>query len=288
MGMGTTDAVVAIATGELWIRVPEPVKVVIEGHFPTGVMARDVMSFLFRQKGWDGSEAKWTYRAIEFTGETISQMNMEERLSLCNLLSDSGAKNGIIAPDDITLDYVKPRAKKKYQIFQSDAEAFYEEEIMVDVSGLEPQIACPHSPDNVKPISEVAGTKVNIAFLGSCTNGRLGDIRVAASIFKGRKVHPGVRMTVSPASQSIYKDALDEGLFNILCDAGVLIAPSTCGPCFGGQLVALGSGDVAITSSARNLKGRMGSPEAQIYSANPAVVAASAITGEITDPKQFL
>ncbi len=288
MGMGTTDAVIAIATGELWLRVPEPVKVVLEGDFPIGVMARDVMSYLFRQKGWDGSEAKWTYRAIEFTGETIGRMNMEERLSLCNLLSDSGAKNGIIAPDDITLEYIKPRAKNNYRLFQSDPEAYYEEQITVAVNGLEPQIACPHSPDNVKPVSEVTGTKVDIAFIGSCTNGRLGDIRVAARILKGRKIHPGVRMTISPASQSIYKEALNEGLFNILSDAGVLIAPSTCGPCFGGQLVALGEGDVAITSSARNLKGRMGSPEAQIYSANPAVVAASAITGEITDPKQFL
>jgi 3-isopropylmalate/(R)-2-methylmalate dehydratase large subunit len=288
MGMGTTDAVIAMATGELWLRVPEPVKVVLAGNFPTGVMARDVMSHLFRQKGWDGSEAKWTYRAVEFSGETIDGMNMEERLSLCNFLSDSGAKNGIIAPDEITLDYVKPRAKKNFQLFQSDAEADYEEVIMVEVNDLEPQIACPHSPDNVKPVSEVAGTKVNVAFIGSCTNGRLGDIRVAARILKGRKIHPGVRMTVSPSSQSIYKQALNEGLFNILSDAGVLIAPSTCGPCFGGQLVVLAQGDVAISSSARNLKGRMGSPEAQIYSANPAVVAASAVSGEITDPRKFL
>ena len=288
MGVGTTDAVVAMATGELWMRVPEPVKVILDGEFPLGVMARDVMSYLFKEKGWDGSAAKWTYRSVEFTGETVSRMNMEERLSLCNFLSDSGAKNGIIAPDDITMAYVAPRAKQEYQIYKSDPDAEYEEVLTVHVEELEPQIACPHSPDNVKPVSKVAGTKVNVAFIGTCTNGRLGDIRTAAHVLKGRRVHPGVRMTISPASQTIYKEALKEGLFDILSDAGVLIAPSTCGPCFGGQLVVLGEGDVAISSGARNLKGRMGSPEAMIYSANPAVVAASAIRGEITDPKEFL
>jgi homoaconitate hydratase family protein len=287
MGMGATDAVVAMATGELWMRVPEPVKVIIQGDFLPGVMARDVMSYLFLQKGWDGSEAKWTYRAIEFAGPGVRKMNMDERLSLCNLLSDSGAKNGIIAPDEITLDYVKPRAKSSFQVFQSDPDASYEEVTEVDVSEMEAQIACPHSPDNVKPLSQVAGTKVNVAFIGSCTNGRLGDLRTAAQILKGRKVHPGVRLTVSPASQSIYNQAMAEGLFSTLSEAGALIAPSSCGPCFGGQLVILGEGDVAISSTARNLKGRMGSPGAEIYSANPAVVAASAIAGEIADPKQF-
>ena len=167
---------------------------------------------------------------------------MEERLSLCNFLSDSGAKNGIIAPDDITLDYVSPRAKQEYQIYKSDPDAEYEEVLTVRVDELEPQIACPHSPDNVKPVSEVAGTKVNVAFIGTCTNGRLGDIRTAARILKGRRVHPGVRMTISPASQTIYKEALKEGLFDILSDAGVQIAPFDLRSVFRGATGCPGKG----------------------------------------------
>ncbi len=288
MGIGATDIAVAMATGELWLRVPEPVKVVVEGDFPTGVMARDIMAFLFREKGWDGTEAKWTYRAIEFTGEAIKQMSMDERFSLCNFVSDSGAKNSIIAPDEITLAYVKPRARGDFQIFQSDPDASYEETISVEVNSLVPQVACPHSPDNVKDVSEVAGTKVDLAIIGSCTNGRLGDIRTAARILKGRKVHPDVRMVVSPISQRIYKQALDEGLFSILAESGVVIGPSTCGVCHGGQLAVLGDGEVAIAATPRNMRGRMGSKDAEIYLANPAVVAASAITGKITDPKQYM
>jgi len=288
MGIGVTDIAIAMATGQLWLRVPEPVKVIVEGEFPPGVMARDIMAFLFREKGWDGTAAKWTYRAIEFAGPAIAKMEMDERFSLCNLVSDSGAKNSIIAPDETTLAYVKPRAKREFKVFQSDPDAHYEEIRTLDVSSLVPQVACPHSPDNVKDVSEVAGTKINVGIIGSCTNGRLSDIRAAAKILKGRHVQPGVRMIVSPVSQRVYKQALNEGLFSILAEAGVIIGPATCGVCTGGQLAVLGDGEVAIAATPRNMKGRMGSKEAQIYSANPAVVAASAVTGEITDPKQFL
>jgi 3-isopropylmalate/(R)-2-methylmalate dehydratase large subunit len=288
MGIGATDIAIAMGTGELWLRVPEPVKVDVTGNFKEGVMARDIMTKLLGEKGWDGSEAKWTYRAIEFTGETIKNLNMDERFSLCNLVSDTGAKNAIIAPDETTAAYVKDRAKFDYTTYESDAGAQYDEEISFDVSNLEPMVACPHSPDNVKEIKEIEGQKINIAFLGTCANGRLNDLRAAAKILKGKKISPDVRLTVSPISQKVYKEALAEGIFNDLSEAGAIIAPSTCGPCYGGQLVVLGEKDVAISSGPRNMKGRMGSPDAEIYTTNPMVVAASAINGEITDPRKYL
>jgi 3-isopropylmalate/(R)-2-methylmalate dehydratase large subunit len=288
MGIGATDIAIAMATGELWLRVPEPVKVNLSGKFRDGVMARDIMTKLLGEKGWDGSEAKWTYRAIEFTGETLKNLNMDERFSLCNLVSDSGAKNAIVPPDDITAEYVKGRARFDYKEYQSDPDAQYDEEINFDVSELEPMVACPHTPDNVKEINEIEGQKINVAFLGTCANGRLTDLRAAAKILKGRKVSPEVRFTVSPISQKVYNEALKEGIFTELADAGAIIAPSTCGPCYGGQLVILGENDVAISSGPRNMKGRMGSPSAEIYTTNPMVVAASAINGEITDPRKYL
>lgn len=288
MGIGATDIAIAMATGELWLRVPEAVKVILEGDFKKGVMARDVMSYIIGQKGWDGGEANWAYRSIEFAGETLKKMDMDSRFSLCNLTSDTGAKNGIVPVDEITLEYVRQRAKGDFEVLTSDPDAKYEEVLTVDVGSLEPQVACPDSPDNVHPIQKVVGEKVNVAFIGSCTNGRLSDLRIAAEVLKGRKVHPEVRLTVSPISQQVFNQALDEGLLKTLSDAGAIIAPSTCGPCFGGQLVILGDGDVAISATPRNIKGRMGSPNAQIFGANPAVVAASAIMGEITDPRAFL
>jgi 3-isopropylmalate/(R)-2-methylmalate dehydratase large subunit len=288
LGVGATDVAMAMATGELWLRVPATVKVEIEGNLPKGTMSRDIMLYLMGQKGWDGTKADWAYQAIELTGNTVRNMTMDSRFALCNLSSDAGAKNAIIPPDEVTQTYLKGRARGEYQLFQSDPDAEYVDTMRLEVSRFEPKVACPHSPDNVKPLSQVLGTKINIATVSSCSGGRLEDLRIAAQILKGRKLHPDVRMVVAPASQKIYQEAMKDGTFSILLDAGVLVGHATCGPCHGGQLVVLGKGDVCIGSLPRNMRGRMGSPESEIYSANPAVVAASAIKGVIADPREFL
>ena len=288
LGMGATDAAMAMATGELWLRVPATVKVEIVGRLPKGAMSRDIMFYLMGQKGWDGTKAEWAYQAIELSGETVEQMTMDSRFALCNASSDAGAKNAIVPPDEVTRNYLKGRTNRAFQFFQSDPRADYVETLSLDVSHFEPQVACPHSPDNVKPLSKVVGTKINVATVSSCSGGRLEDLHIAAQILKGRKVHPDVRMIVSPASQKVYREAMEDGTFSILLKSGVLIGHATCGPCHGGQLVILGEGEVCIGAVPRNMQGRMGSPKADIYSANPAVVAASAIKGVIADPREFL
>ncbi len=288
LGVGPTDAAVAMASGELWVRVPASVKIDLQGKLPVGTMSRDIMFYFMGQKGWDGTRAEWTYQAIELTGETVRDMTMDSRFSLCNLASDTGAKNAIIPPDEVTRGYLKGRARNPSEFMSSDEDAEYVDRITFNVSSLEPQVACPHSPDNVKPLSAVLGTKINAATIASCTNGRLEDLRLAAQILKGKKIHPEVRMIVSPASQSIYAQAVDDGTFATLAKAGALIAHSTCGPCWGGELAILGDGEVCIGSLPRNMQGRLGSPKAEIYSANPAVVAASAVKGVIADPREFL
>ncbi len=288
LGMGATDAAMAMATGEIWLRVPASVRVELKGKLPKGTMSRDIMIYFMGQKGWDGTKAEWTYQAIELMGETVKHMSMDSRFAICNLASDAGAKNAIIAPDEVTKKYYEGRARSTPQLFQSDAQAEYAERITLDVSNMEPQVACPHSPDNVKPLSKVLGTKITVATVSSCSNGRLEDLHVAAQILKGRKIHPDVRMIVSPASQKIYGEALEDGTFSTLLKAGVVIGHSTCGPCSGSQLVVLGDGEVLIGSVPRNMQGRLGSMKSEIYSANPAVVAASAIKGVIADPKEYL
>jgi 3-isopropylmalate/(R)-2-methylmalate dehydratase large subunit len=288
LGVGATDAAVAMATGDLWLRVPASVKVEVIGNLPKGTMSRDIMGSLMGQKGWDGTRAEWTYQAIELRGEAVRNMTVDSRLALCNLASDTGAKNAIIPPDEVIQDYLKGRARGPFQFFQSDQDAKYAETITFDVSSLEPQVACPHSPDNVKPLPQVLGKKINVATISSCSGGRLEDLHIAARILAGRKVHPDVRMIVSPASQTIYREAMEDGTFSTLLKAGALVTHSTCGPCHGGELVVLGDGEVCIGSIPRNMEGRLGSPKAEIYSANPAVVAASAIEGAIADPKDFL
>jgi 3-isopropylmalate/(R)-2-methylmalate dehydratase large subunit len=287
-GVGATDAAVAMATGKLWMRVPPTVRVDIVGGLPKETMSRDIMLYLMGQKGWDGTKAKWGYRAIELAGETTTKMSMDSRFALCNLASDTGAKNAIIAPDDVTEAYLKGRARRGYEVFRSDPDAEYTERIVLDVSTLEPQVACPHSPDNVRPLSHVLGKKIQVATIASCSSGRLEDLHVAAEILKGRKVDPNVRMIISPASQTIFRQAMEDGTFATLMEAGVLISHSTCGPCHGGELVILAEGEICIGSLPRNMQGRLGSPKSEVYLANPAVVAASAIKGAIADPREFL
>jgi len=283
-GIGATEMAAVWATGELWLRVPETLKIVVNGKLPRGVYAKDVILNIIGTIGADGAD----YKAIEFSGSTISAMSIASRMVISNLSMEAGAKVAFVVPDKITESYVKDRAKGLYEMLAPDPDARYASEHTLDVSDLEPQLACPHQVDNVKGISEVAGTKIDQAVIGSCTNGRLEDLREAARVLKGRKVDPGVRLLVVPASWKIFKEALSEGIIETLVDAGAVLVNAGCGPCLGAHQGCLAPGEVAVTSTNRNFQGRMGSAEAFLYLASPATVAASAIEGKIADPRRYL
>jgi 3-isopropylmalate/(R)-2-methylmalate dehydratase large subunit len=227
------------------------------------------------------------YKGIEFAGSTVRNMSVDGRMTMCNMAIEVSAKTGIVEPDETTLNYIKKRTSKPFQIFKNDPDAAYEKILNLDVTNMEPQVSCPHSVDNVKPVSEVTEVSIDQAFIGSCTNGRIEDLRLAANFLKGKKVRDGVRMMVVPASQEVYLQALQEGLLEIFLKAGGIVCNPTCGPCLGGHLGLLAPGEVCISSSNRNFVGRMGSPEAKVYLASPVTVAASATTGKITDPRSL-
>lgn len=280
-GIGSTDMAMVFATGKLWFKVPETIRFQIDGKLGPHVYSKDVVLDIIGQIGADGA----TYQACEFGGETTTNMSVSDRMVLCNMAIEMGGKTGLIDPDEKTIKYVEGRSNKKYQIFRTDEDAESLTTMHVDINDLEPQIACPHNVDNVKPVSEVEGTPIDQIFLGSCTNGRIDDMRVAAKILKGKEVSPNVRMLVIPASREVYRNALDEGLMNIFVDAGALVCNPCCGPCLGGHVGLLGPGEVSLSTSNRNFKGRQGSPEAEVYLSSAAVAAASAIKGKITDPR---
>jgi len=282
-GIGSTEMAAVFATGRIWLKVPETIKISVTGTFQKFVTAKDLILNVIGQIGADGA----LYKAIEFNGSTIESLSISERMTLCNMAVEAGAKTGIINPDEKTILYVRNRTHEPFKPLTSDFDAEYEKTIEIDVSGLEPQIACPHSVDNVKSASEVEGTPINQAFIGSCTNGRIEDLRLAAEIIKGRKISNGVRFLVTPASQEVYLQALREGLLETFVEAGACVCNPTCGACFGGHMGLLADGETCISSSNRNFIGRMGSPKAKIYLASPATVAASAIKGEITDPRRL-
>jgi len=282
-GIGSTEIAAVFATGKIWLKVPETTKINAKGSFQKFVTAKDLILNVIGQVGADGA----TYKAMEFAGSTIERLSLSERMTLCNMAVEAGAKTGIVNPDEKTLAYVKSRTDWSFEPLKSDLNANYEKTIDVSVDKLEPQVACPHSVDNVKAVSEVEGTPINQAFIGSCTNGRIEDLRLAASIIKGRKVKDGVRMLVTPASQEVYLDALKEGLLEIFVESGAYVCSPTCGACFGGHMGLLADGETCISSSNRNFVGRMGSPKAKIYLASPATVAASAVKSEITDPRKL-
>lgn len=282
-GIGSTEMAAVFATGRIWLKVPETIKISVTGTFQKFVTAKDLILNVIGQIGADGA----LYKAIEFNGPTIESLSISERMTLCNMAVEAGAKTGIINPDEKTILYVRNRTHEPFKPLTSDFDAEYEKTIEIDVSGLEPQIACPHSVDNVKSASEVEGTPINQAFIGSCTNGRIEDLRLAAEIIKGRKISNGVRFLVTPASQEVYLQALREGLLETFVEAGACVCNPTCGACFGGHMGLLADGETCISSSNRNFIGRMGSPKAKIYLASPATVAASAIKGEITDPRRL-
>jgi 3-isopropylmalate/(R)-2-methylmalate dehydratase large subunit len=280
-GIGSTEMAAVFATGKLWFRVPEVIKVNVTGELPKMVTPKDVTLNIVGMIGADGA----IYKGLVFGGSTIREMSVEGRMVLSNMAVEMGAKAGIIEPDEKTLDYVRARTNKPFTLVKSDPDATYERVVDVDASDLEPQVAVPHSVDNVKPISEVGDIEVNQGFIGSCTNGRLEDLRSAARVLKGKKIAKGVRLIVIPASQEIYLNALKDGLIKTFMDAGATIGNPNCGPCLGGHMGILAEGEACISSSNRNFVGRMGSTKAFVYLASPATVAASAITGKITDPR---
>ena len=282
-GVGSTDLAAAMATGELWFKVPETTKFVYRGKLKPWVGGKDLILYAIGEIGVDGA----LYQAIEFTGETIETLPMDARFTMANMAIEAGAKNGIFFCDKITEEYTKNRAKRKYKLYTSDKEAQYKEVKEFDVSKIEPQVAFPHLPSNTKGVSEVEKVFIDQAVIGSCTNGRLDDLRGAAKVLKGRKVSPNVRLIVTPATQSIYRQAMKEGLLEIFVDAGAAISPPTCGPCMGGHMGVLAKGERAIATTNRNFVGRMGHPESEVYLANPAITAASAILGMIGSPEEL-
>jgi len=282
-GIGATDMAAVFATGKLWLKVPNVIKVNAEGRFQRYVTPKDLILRIMGEIKADGA----IYKGLEFAGSTVRNMSVDGRMTMCNMAIEVSAKTGIVEPDETTLNYVKERTKKPFKIFKNDPDAAYENILNLDVTNMEPQVSCPHSVDNVKPASEVSEVNIDQAFIGSCTNGRMEDLRLAANFLKGKKVRNGVRMIVVPASQEIYLQALQEGLLEIFLKAGAIIGNPTCGPCLGGHLGLLAPGEVGISSSNRNFVGRMGSPKAKVYLASPITVAASAITGKITDPRSL-
>ena len=282
-GVGSTDLAAAMLTGELWFKVPQSMKFVINGKMPKWVSGKDLILNIIGRIGVDGA----LYKAMEFTGETISKLPMADRLSMANMAIEAGAKNGIFAPDAITKEYVKKRAKRDYKFYASDADAVYSDIIEIDARKIEPQVAFPHLPSNVRGISKAGKVKIDQSLIGSCTNGRIEDLRIAAQILKNRKAASNVRLIVVPATPFIYKQALQEGLLEIFLNAGAVISPPSCGACLGGHLGILAEGERAIATTNRNFVGRMGHPKSEVYLASPAVAAASAVLGRIASPAEL-
>jgi len=282
-GLGVTDTAIALGTGSLWFQVPETVKIILTGKLGRSVSAKDAALFLLKEFG----EAKLIYKCVEIVGPVVDELSLDGRACMANMMLEAGVKACLFAPDDKTMEYLKQRVAKVPEPVLADGDAHYEEVITFDLSNLPPIVAAPHSPSNGKSVLEVAGTKIDQAFLGSCTNGRLEDLRIGAAILKGKKVHPSVRMLVTPASQEIYRQADAEGIVQIFIDAGAFVTNPGCGVCLGGHLGVIASGEVCIASSNRNFRGRMGSVAGEIYLASPAVVAAAALAGEIADPRIF-
>lgn len=279
-GMGSTDIAAAAAMGENWFKVPPTIKVEFNGKMPQYLSAKDLILFLIGQIGVAGAR----YMALEFCGDVVDAMSMEGRMTIANMAIEAGGKAGLFPVDDTTLAYTGERGRKDTAM-TADPGATYERELTYDVSDMSPQVSCPHLPENTKPIEEVKNVAVNQVVIGSCTNGRIEDLRVAAEILKGKTVAKHLRAVVLPATPNIWKQALKEGLVETFMESGCIVGPATCGPCLGGHMGILAAGEVAVATTNRNFKGRMGSLESEVYLASPAVAAASAITGEITHPK---
>lgn len=283
-GVGSTDLAAAMATGETWLKVPSSIKFVFNGHMNPWVTGKDLILYAIGQIGVDGA----LYQAMEFTGDAISMLSMDSRFSMCNMAIEAGGKNGIIAPDQKTLEYIQGRSSREHTVFKSDGNAEYERVHEWNVADIELQVAFPHLPSNARGISDVGDIKIDQVVIGSCTNGRLEDLRVAAQILKGKKVDKNIRCIIIPATQTIYKQAMKEGLIDIFIDAEAAVSTPTCGPCLGGHMGILAKGERALATTNRNFVGRMGHPQSEVYLCGPAVAAASAISGKIDAPQQVM
>ena len=282
-GVGSTDLGVIMATGEVWLKVPPTIKIQLEGNLLPWVGGKDLIIYLIGQLGVEGAN----YMALEFTGSAIRELSMDNRFTMSNMAIECGAKNGIFEADEITMEYIKGRSSREPVVFRGDPDAEYEREVIIDVGKVEPQVAYPHTPDNVRPVSQAKDIKLDQVFIGSCTNGRMEDLAQAAEILKGKSKADGLRLIIIPGSPLIYKQAIKEGIIEIFLDAGATIGPPSCGPCLGGYMGILAEGERCASTSNRNFVGRMGDPKSEVYLVGPAVAAASAILGRIGSPDEI-
>lgn len=283
-GVGSTDMACGMATGKAWFKVPSAIKFELKGQLSEHVSGKDVILHIIGMIGVDGA----LYRSMEFCGEGLHTLSVSDRLCMANMAIEAGAKNGIFEVDDKTLEFIKNAGGKDPVVYAADPDAEYDETYVIDLSEIKPTVAFPHLPENTHTVDEIDDIKIDQVVIGSCTNGRLEDLEIAASILKGKKVHDGVRTIVIPATQKIYLEAMEEGLLKIFIEAGAIVSTPTCGPCLGGHMGILAEGERAVATTNRNFVGRMGHPKSEVYLASPAVAAASAITGKISDPKEVL
>ena len=282
-GVGSTDMAAAMAYGKVWLRVPEAISVVLTGKLRKYVSGKDIVLHLIREIGVDGA----LYESLEFSGDGVASLSIDDRLCICNMAIEAGAKNGIFPVDDVTLNYLADRGAKEPKVYKADADAVYVRTVHIDLDKLTSVVAFPHLPENGKTFEEIGDIAIDQVVVGSCTNGRLSDLREAAEILKGRKVHKGVRALIIPATQKIWLDAMKEGLMEIFINAGCAVSTPTCGPCLGGHMGILAKGERCVATTNRNFVGRMGDPKSEVYLASPAVAAASAVTGKLTSPDAF-
>ena len=282
-GVGSTDMGCGMITGQAWFKVPSAIKIELTGKLSKWVSGKDVILHIIGMIGVDGA----LYRSMEFAGDGVASLSMDDRFSIANMAIEAGAKNGIFPVDDQTIAYMKEHSQKEYKIFEADEDAEYDEVIKIDLSTLKPTVAFPHLPENTKTVDEAGEVAIDQVVIGSCTNGRISDLREAASVLKGRKVADGIRAIVIPATQSIYMQAIEEGLVQTFIEAGAVVSTPTCGPCLGGHMGCLAKGERAVSTTNRNFVGRMGHVESEVYLASPAVAAASAITGKISQPSDL-
>ena len=283
-GVGSTDLAACYATGKVWLRVPETIKFIFNGKLNEWVSGKDLILHVIGDIGVDGAR----YKAMEFSGSVITSLSMDDRLAMCNMAIEAGAKNGIVEPDKCTENYVNGRAKREYKFYSSDADCKYHEIREYDVNNLSPQVALPNLPENVQPVEELSDIAIDQVVIGSCTNGRISDLRIAAQILKDKKIASSIRLIVIPGTQDVYLEALKEGLIEIFIEAEGVVSTPTCGPCLGGHMGILADGERALSTTNRNFAGRMGHTASEIYLSNPAVAAASAITGKITHPDKVI
>ncbi len=282
-GVGSTDLAAGMATGSTWFKVPSAIKVVLKGKLAPYVSGKDVILHLIGRIGVDGA----LYRSLEFTGEGVAALSMDDRLCIANMAIEAGAKNGIFPVDDVTRQYIEGRFRREPVVYEADADAAYDEEIVIDLSTLRPTVAFPHLPENTKTIDECGDVAIDQVVIGSCTNGRMEDMRAAAAVLRGRKVADGVRCIIIPATQEIWRQSMHEGLFDIFVEAGAVVSTPTCGPCLGGHMGILAAGERAVSTTNRNFVGRMGHVDSEVYLASPYVAAASAVAGRLADPAKL-